>query len=95
MALGVLAGHLPGQAIVARAAVAAKLFVGVQTDHQQAVDFVGLKGLAPFESVMDPKAGPAQLLRVQALADIAKGVVTDRMPAARPLLPLGHFGFLL
>jgi hypothetical protein len=33
---------------------AAKLFVGVQADDQQAVDFTIFKGLAPFEFAIDP-----------------------------------------
>jgi hypothetical protein len=41
--------------------VAAKLFVGIQTDRQQSIDFVGFKGLAPFELAVDPNRGPAQL----------------------------------
>jgi hypothetical protein len=34
-----------------------------------------------IELVIDPNASPAQLLRVQALADMAKGVMADFIPA--------------
>src|SRR5271166_2380979 len=92
MARSVLAGDLPAQAIVATAMVAAKLFVGIQTDHQQTVAFAGLKSFAPLELAVDPNPRPAQLLRVQTLADIAKSVVTDRARMPHPLLPLRQLG---
>ena len=75
--------------------VAAKLFVSIQVNRQQSVDFIGLKGFAAFELAVDPTPGPAQLFRIHPLAGITKGVMTDRMLVTHPLLPLGQFGFLL
>src|SRR5439155_2467085 len=95
LALGVFAGDFPGQAILAAAVVAAKLFVGVQADHQQPLDFIGFKGLAPFELAANPNPAPTQLLWVQPLAGIAESIVTDPMTVAHPPLPLRELGFLL
>jgi hypothetical protein len=61
LALGIFAGDLPPPTVRTTAVVAAKLFVGIQTDRQQSIDFVGFKGLAPFELAVDPNRGPAQL----------------------------------
>jgi len=60
--------------------VTAELFVGVEAHDQQSLEFAGFKGLAPFELAVDPPSRPAQLGRVQALADVAEGVVADRSP---------------
>ena len=73
--------------------VAAKLFVGIQTDRQQSVDFTGFKSLAAFELAVDPNRGPAQLVRVHPRAGIGKGIVADLLGVAHPSLPLGQFGF--
>jgi hypothetical protein len=48
-----------GQAILATAMVAAKLFVSVQANHQQTGNFVGFKSLTAFELAIDPNTGPA------------------------------------
>ena len=93
LALGVFAGDFPGQTILTTAVVAAELFVGIRTDDQQALDFVGFKGLAPFELAADPDPRPAQLGRIHPRADITKGVVADLLRVAHPPLPLGQFGF--
>src|SRR2546426_4466479 len=64
-------------------------------DHQQSIDFTGLKSLAALELAVNPACGPPQLCRVQALTDIAKGVMTDRILMPHPALPLRQLGLLL
>src|SRR6266436_4061066 len=51
LALGIFAGDLSSQAILARAMIAAKLLIGVQASNQQTGRFIGFKGLAAFEFV--------------------------------------------
>ena len=74
--------------------ITAKLFIGVDVDCQEALEFAGLKSLAAFEFAINPPHGPAQGLRVQTLGHITKGVVADRTRVTGPALPLRQSGLL-
>src|SRR6185503_5151913 len=93
LAVGVFASNLPAQTVFTTAMVATKLLIGIQAHDQQSFKFAGLKGLAPFELAVDPGRAPAQLFRVQALAHVSKGVMTDRILVSHPALPLWQLGF--
>ena len=82
-------------AVVAAAAAAGKVFVGVQADPEQPVDFTAFQSLVLLEGFDAASQALAQILCHQPPGDIAKKIVTDgtfEMAQPPPAPPLGLLG---
>src|SRR5208283_5706125 len=85
---------LPLAAARATATAAVKVFVGIQTQEEQAVDFAAFQRLVGLQSLVHLRQTLAQVLQVKPLADIMQGVVADASTPMDQMLPAPALGLL-